>query len=438
MEPLPAAYIAGLTPDDVQVTFRDDRMEEIDFDEPTDLVALTVETYTAKRAYQIASEYRRRGIPVVMGGFHPTLVPDEAIDYAEAIVIGDAENVWPLLIEDFRLGKQQRVYKSSVRPNLSRVIPDRSIFGSRKYFPIGMMDAARGCVYNCDFCAVQTFFDATQNWRGIEAIIRDVKKVQQKHKLIFFIDDNIMVTPDKAKAFFEALIPLRIKWISQADIMATHDEEVLKLMRTSGCQGILIGFESLNPHNLKLMNKSFNTAHGGPAEAVRRLHKYGIRLYATFLFGYDHDSGESFREAVEFCMEHNIFISAFNHITPFPGTPLYQRLHQEGRLLYEKWWLDDRYRYGQVPFQTVLQPGLIQQKCREARSAFYNLRSILTRLKNSANRSDPAVLVAYLFINLILRGDVAQRYGLPLGDPSFKGELIKAHNDGAKHDQIIN
>ncbi|MCP4716267.1 MAG: B12-binding domain-containing radical SAM protein [Deltaproteobacteria bacterium] len=425
MEPLPAAYLAGLTPRDVQITFFDDRMEPIDFDHPADLVAVSVETYTAKRSYQIASEYRRRGVPVVMGGFHPTLLPEEALQYAEAIVIGEAENLWPELIDDFRQGGLKRIYKSSQRPDITAAMPDRTVFGSRNYFPIGIMDAGRGCTYKCDFCAIQAYFQATHNWRGIEALVDEVKRVKAQHKLIFFIDDNLMARPEQAKQFFEALIPLKIKWISQADITTTYDAEMLTLMKKSGCQGILIGFESLNRENLKSMNKGFNAARGGAAEAVRMLHRHGLRLYATFLFGYDADTVDSFGEALDFCIEHNIFITAFNHITPFPGTPLYKRLESEKRLLYDKWWLDDRYQYGDVPFRTIMPADEIRENCRQARAAFYSMRSIAKRLVNATNRNSPAVFAAYMFINMILRNDVSQRYSLPLGDSAYAGELLK-------------
>jgi len=435
MEPLSAAYICALTPDDITITFRDDRMEEIDFDDPADIVAISVETYTAKRSYQIASEYRRRGVPVVMGGFHPTLVPEEAVQYAESIVIGEAEGLWPALIDDFRNGDMKRVYKNAARPVINDVMADRTIFGNRNYFPIGLIDAARGCTYACDFCAIQQFYNTTQNWRDIPTLIEEVKIIRRKHTLIFFIDDNIMACPDRAAHFFEALLPLKIKWITQADISATHDENMLKLMKASGCQGILIGFESLDSDNLKRMKKSFNVLRGGPAEAVKRLHKHGLRLYATFLFGYDHDSLESFQEVLDFCLEHKIFITAFNHVTPFPGTPLYQRLKDEGRLLYDRWWLDDRYRYGMIPFRTGLPVQTVQKKCIEARSMFYSIQSIFRRLYNRANRSNFPVLAAYLFINLLLRNDVSRRFSLPLGDPSYRGELLKVRDSaGAQCD----
>jgi radical SAM superfamily enzyme YgiQ (UPF0313 family) len=432
MEPLATAYIAGLTSDDIDITFWDDRMEKIDFDHPADLVALTVETYTAKRAYQIASEYRRRGIPVVMGGVHPTLVPEEVMHYAEAIVVGEGEDLWPVLIADFMEGRLKRIYKTASRPDISEVLPDRSIFGNRKYFPLGLIDASRGCTYKCDFCTIQEFFDSTQNWRGIDALLEDIKRVRRKNKLFFFVDDNIIANTEKAHSFFEALIPLKIKWLSQADISITYDEETLKLMKASGCEGILIGFESFNVNNLKKLNKGFNADRDGSAEAVRKLLDHKIRLYATFIFGCDHDTPDVFREVLDFCIEHKVFIVGFNHITPFPGTPLYQRLENEGRLLYDKWWLDDRYRYGQIPFRTTMPAEDIQRKCRELRAAFYSVRSIYQRFLHPINHRNLSVSLAYLFINFLLRNDVSQRFNLPLGDSAFNGKIITVSGSGER------
>ncbi len=150
MEPLPAAVIAGLTPKTVEVKFYDDRMEAIPYDEPTDLVALSVETYTARRCYQIASEYRRRGVPVIMGGFHATLCPEEVADYAEAVVIGEAEGLWPEVIDDFRHGKLAKIYRHPKRPSLTGLKPDRTIFRGKRYLSIGLVEAGRGCHFKCD------------------------------------------------------------------------------------------------------------------------------------------------------------------------------------------------------------------------------------------------------------------------------------------------
>ncbi len=425
MESLPAAHLAGLTPKHVELKFYDDRMEEIPFNEPTDLVAISIETYTAKRAYQIATEYRRRNIPVVMGGFHATLVPDEVAEYAEAVVVGEAEAVWHEVIADFESGHLKRVYKSDKRPDIRKAKPDRSILAGKRYLPIGLVEAARGCTFKCDFCVIQTYFDATQNRKDTESILEEIKSISDKQKLIFFVDDNIVSHPREAKEFYRALIPLKIRWVSQAAITMTHDDEMLNLLKASGCQGVLIGFESLNPENLAKMNKSFNGSKGGIERAVQRMNEYGIRLYATFIFGYENDSLESFQETVDFCVRHKIFMAAFNHLTPFPGTPLYKRLESEGKLIYPKWWLADEYKYGQVPFRTNLDPELIRTECVKARKSFYSFRSIWKRMFSKTNSGSFFMLHAFLFINLLLRKEASLRDLYPLGDLNFKGELLK-------------
>jgi radical SAM superfamily enzyme YgiQ (UPF0313 family) len=424
MEPLPPAYIAGLTPNDVDITFFDDRLEPIDFDVPTDLVAISVETYTARRAYQIATEYRRRGVPVVMGGFHPTLVTEEVMDHAESVVVGEAEGLWEQLLKDFSRGEMKPVYRAARRPDITRTAPDRSIFRGKKYLPIGLVEAGRGCTFKCDFCVIQSYFASTQNRRGTPSIVEELRGLKDKRKLFFFVDDNIASHPDEAKAFYEQLIPLKIKWVSQATITMTHDEELLKILKASGCQGVLIGMETLDSRNLRLMNKSFNGNRGGAEEAVRRLHKHSMRLYATFIFGYDFDTEDTFRKTLQFCMDNKIFMAAFNHLTPFPGTPLYERLQKEGRLIYQKWWLDARYRYGNLPFETTFPPEKIQTECMKARAAFYSYRSILQRFFHRTNCGDLSMIYTYLFINLILHHDVHERYNYPLGDPAFEGELL--------------
>ena len=428
MEPLAPATLAGLTPRDRDTTIRfyDDRTEAIPFDEPADLVALSVETYTARRAYQIASEYRRRGVPVVMGGFHPTLMPDEASEFAESIIIGEAEGLWPGVIEDFRAGRLQRVYRQAQRPSLSGLRPDRSIFAGKRYLPVGLVEAGRGCHFRCEFCAVQSYFANTQTRRPTDEIIDEIRRI--KRPLLFFVDDNITSNMDQAKEFFRALIPLKVKWVSQASINAAHDEEFLKLIKASGCQGLLIGFESLNPENLKRMRKSFNTMRGGYERALENLKRHEIPLYVTFILGYDEDHGDTLQETLAFAERHRFYIVAFNHLTPFPGTPLYDRLEREGRLLYDRWWLDPGYRYGMVPFAPRgMTAEDVKQRCIEARQQFYSLRSILKRSANFSVNSRNLFMWSHFFsINLLFRSEVLQRKDFPLGDESYSAPLLKA------------
>jgi radical SAM superfamily enzyme YgiQ (UPF0313 family) len=428
MEALPAATLAGLTPKDVEVRFYDDRMEGIPFDEATDLAAISVETYTAKRAYQIATEFRKRHVPVVMGGFHATLCPEEVAQYAEAVVCGEAESLWPHVIDDARHGKMNKFYRQSGRPALTGLKPDRSIFRGKRYLPIGLIEAGRGCHFKCDFCAVQTVFNATQTRRPVDAIIAEIEQVKRKRKLFFFVDDNITSNLEQAKDFFRALIPAGIRWVSQTSINAAHDEEFLELLVRSGCQGVLIGFESLDPANLRDMNKSFNTMRGGFEKALTNLRRHHIRVYGTFIFGYDRYTPGSFRRTVEFAKDHALYIAAFNHLTPFPGTPLYRRLQDEGRLLYENWWLDERYSYNRIPFQPYgMTPELLQRNCLEARREFYSWRSIFQRGLNPVNRSNWFMWRNFYLINVMHRSDVTMRDHYPLGDESWQGQLLKAN-----------
>jgi radical SAM superfamily enzyme YgiQ (UPF0313 family) len=425
MEPLPAATIAGLTPDDVDVRFYDDRMEAIPFDEPTDLVAISVETYTAARAYQIASAYRRRGVPVVMGGFHATLCPDEVERYAESVVVGEAESVWPLVLDDARSGTLARRYGVAGRPSLAGLRPDRSIFEGKRYLPIGLVEAGRGCHFHCDFCAVQTVFSRTQTRRPTEDVLEEIARIKDRHSLLFFVDDNITSNLAQAKAFFAALAPLKVRWVSQASINAAHDEEFLELVTRSGCQGLLIGFESLDPANLAAMGKSFNTMRGGYEVALANLRRHKIRLYATFVFGYDHDTRDTFAATVDFARRHAFYMAAFNHLTPFPGTPLYARLEREGRLRFDRWWLDPDYAYNVIPFEPAhMSHDELRRGCLEARRSFYGVPSIVRRGLDATNRASAFMWRNFYLINGMLRAEVAARDFYPLGDETDTAPLV--------------
>jgi radical SAM superfamily enzyme YgiQ (UPF0313 family) len=429
MEPLPAATLAGLTPPGADVRFYDDRMEVIPLDEPSDLVAISVETYTAKRAYQIASAYRRRGVPVVMGGFHASLCPDEVAEYADAVVVGEAERTWPDVVDDFRHGTPRKFYRAQGRPSLRGLRPDRSIFRGKRYLPVGLVEAGRGCHFKCEFCAVTTVFGASQTRRPTEEILGEIRRVRNEfgRKLFFFVDDNITSNIDEAKAFFRALIPLKVRWVSQSSINAAHDEEFLELLARSGCMGVLIGFESVDEANLAAMNKRFNTMRGGFEQALANLRRHGIRVYGTFIFGYDGDTPDTFRRTVDFAKGHGLYIAAFNHLTPFPGTPLYERLERAGRLRFARWWLDDGYSYNTIPFHPEQIPAdELQRLCVDARRSFYTWPSIVRRSMMGANRANAFMFRNFFPINALHRADVGARDRYPLGDASWTQPLLKA------------
>lgn len=427
MESLPAATIAGNTPSDVQVSFYDDRLENIPFDNPTDAVAISVETYTAKRSYQIATEYRKRNVPVIFGGFHATLMPDEAARYGEAIVIGEAEGIWPEVIDDLRHGTLKKRYQAAARLPLEMIKVDRSIFAGKKYLPIGLVETGRGCKFPCEFCAIQTFFDRSYRRRPIEYIIEELTALKQQKKIFFFVDDNFAGNIKTAKEVLKAIAHLNIRFITQMSINAAHDEEFLMLLEKSGCAGVLIGFESLNEENLKVMNKRFNQMNGGYKIALRNLRRHNIRIYATFIFGYENDTVASFDETLEFAMDQAFYIAAFNHLTPFPGTPLYNRLQKAGELKYDAWWLDDGYHYNDVPFKPKLLTGEeITRLCVESRRKFYSWKSIFKRIMEPSNRSNGFMFRNYFPINAMHRADVSNRNGYPLGDANWQGTLLEA------------
>lgn len=427
MEPLPAALVSALTPPDVARSFHDDRFEEIPFDAQTDLVAISIETYTAKRAYQIASEYRARGVPVVMGGYHATLCTDEVARHAESVVVGEAESVFPQVIDDYRHGTPQKIYRGTARPDPSQTVPDRSIFRGKRYLPIRLIEFARGCRFRCEFCAVQAFHAATQTHRRVDHVIAELQRVRRPGQLVFFIDDNITSDIESAKELMRAMIPLGVRWVSQSSINVAFDEEALSLMKQSGCQGVLVGFESLDATTLKQMHKGFNAARGGAPAALANFRRHGLRIYGTFVFGYDQDDDATFENTLAFAQDQGLFIAAFNHITPFPGTPLYTRLEKEGRLLMEPWWLDEQYRYGMVPFQPAkLSPEQLAERCIDARRRFYAWRSIGQRLGHWVNLRDPLMAAYFVVINAMHQVDVGGRHGLPLGDAGHRVEILEA------------
>ncbi|MFN7950708.1 MAG: radical SAM protein [bacterium] len=418
MEPLSMATLAALTPPEHEVVFWDDRVEPIPYDERVDLAAITLEAYTARRAYQIAARFRARGVPVVLGGYHATFLPDEAAQHADAVLVGEAEDVWGTIVADAARGALAPRYRSTARPSLRARRPDRSIFANKRYLPLTLVESGRGCMYACDFCSISAFYGKTFEARPAKEVAAEIEATGRKW--IFLVDDNVSMDVERTKELCRELIPLGVRWFSQATINTGNDPELLRLLEKSGCAGILVGFESIDEHNLKAMNKTFNKGPHHYRDALAGLSDHGIKIYATFVFGYDTDPPDIFRRTLDFALEERFFVAAFNHLQPFPGTPLYQRFEREGRLLHPRWWLEPGYRFGQLAYRPRnLSPEALYDELMKTRREFYSARNILARARNvRANLLGPGTGWLHFVVNGLLRKELHDKWATPLGDLS--------------------
>ena len=417
MEPLTFSTLKAMTPDDVEVEVFDDRVEMIDFDTRTDLVAITAEIYTARRAFDIAGRFRAKGIPVLMGGYHTTICPDEVAEHADAILIGNAESVWGEIIEDFRRGEYKARYHGD--PSFTDILPDRSVFGGKKYSRVGVIESSRGCLFDCEFCAITAFHKGKFYKKPLDTLVRDFEAAKAAGKQVFFItDDNFVADQEHAIEVLKELARLKVRWTGQGSLTMARNPELLKRLRESGCTVMLIGYESLESKNLEQMNKSWTSRLGEIDDLTGTLHDGGLNIYATFVFGFDHDTPEIFGRTVDFALKHKFFFTAFNHLAPMPGTRLYKRLLDEGKILEDKWWLNHGARYGEVTFRPeCMTAEALSEMCRQARKRFYTFPSILKR-SFAAKKRNPDWLLYYYYwhLNLKMQQEVDEKMGLPLGE----------------------
>ena len=429
MEPLPLGVLAGLTPPDVECVLHDDRMEAIPYDDPTDLVAITVEIYTARRAYEIAAEYRRRGVRVILGGFHATLAPRECARHADAIFIGDAETLWAQVVADARAGALRRVYRAP--PGVAQaggVQPRRDLFRDKGYLPVTLMQFSRGCRFPCDFCAISVFFDRGHFVRRTEEVLAEIEA--QERRFVFFVDDNFLSNHEAAKAFLRRLVPLRIRWVSQASLDMTDDPELMDLLEASGCIGHVIGFESLSQSNLRSMRKAPNLRTLGPRGArvaggweryerqVQVLRSHHLQTWASFTLGHDGDTVQSIRETCDFALANRFCFAAFNILMPYPGTPFYDRITREGRHLWGgRWWLHPQYRFNHAAFvPRHMSPDELTEACWDCRNRWNRPGAIFRRMWDfKTHLSSPARLGVYLFYNPIYAKETFKKQGMWFG-----------------------
>ena len=417
MEPLNLGVLAALTPPDVEVKLYDDRMEPIPYDEQTDLVGITTETYNARRSYEICAEFRKRGVPVIMGGVHPVLLREEAEQHADSLFLGDAETMWGEVVEDARRRRLKPVYNAPVGRPQPGVLTRRDLFDGKGYLPLTLVQFSRGCRFNCHFCAVARYFKTQQYYRDIPEVIAEIES--QPRKLVFFVDDNINSYPELSIKLYREIKALRIHWVSQSTIDMAEDPRLMDAMLESGCLGHVVGFESVDPRNLKRMRKASNLPRWERyARQLKVMREYGLQTWASFVLGYDFETPDSVKEAADFALDSKFTFAAFNILMPYPDTPVYKQLAAENRLLYDgKWWLHPDYRFNSAAFvPKSCSPEELTQACWDARSRFNSFSSLIYRaLDFKTNMRNPVRFATYLQFNPIFRKEVFKKQGMRFG-----------------------
>ena len=418
MEPLELAVLAGLTPENHNVIVYDDRVEPIEYDCAVDLVGITIQTFTARRAYEICDEFRERGATVVAGGMHVGLAACEAALHAEAVVTGDAELVWAEILKDFENGELHPLYKSSIGVAHPYNIPNRHIYAGKKYLPITLLQFGRGCTNRCDYCATGAYAGGTFCTRSIDHVVEEI--ASQERRYLFFVDDNIVANKNAAKELFRELAGLKVRWVSQASIDMTRDLELMNLMAKSGCLGHVIGFESLDPRNLASVSKQVNleAAKHHYRREIEILRDYGLQTWAAFTLGYDFDTIETIYKTHEFAKKNRFAFAAFNILMPYPGTRFYEKLRSAGRLLYDgAWWHHPEYRFNHAAyFPKLMTPEELTDAGFHCRKAFNTPLSILQRAFDvKTNMRSLLRLGIYALYAPLFRKETFKKQGMRLG-----------------------
>ncbi|MFZ0280156.1 MAG: radical SAM protein [Bacteroidales bacterium] len=376
MWPSLALYILeGLTPAEHSVKVVEEEFERIPFEEEFDLIGISCMTANAPRAYMVADAFREKGTLVVLGGIHPTILPDEALNHADSVVVGEAEGVWEKVLADARAGHLKVKYNDP-DPDLSIYVPKKfSKIIKRKPFNVLPVITTRGCPFDCDFCSVSSIFGKKIRHVPVENVVRDI--VLSGSKKVIFYDDNIIGQPEYAKKLFKAIMPLNIRWVGQSTITLIKDRELMHLAAESGCMGLLIGLETISEPQMKSMKKCIKD----PEElklAIRDIMKMGILVHATMIFGFDTDTIKTFEDTVRFLIECRISTVSFCILTPLPGTRTYEKMVRENRLITTDW---KYYNNRTVVFNPGnMSPYELQIGNWRAKQEFYRFSSIIKRL----------------------------------------------------------
>jgi len=405
---LSTSLLAGLTPPHHEVRIIDESLSGIDFHQEVDLVAITAITPLAPRGYEIADQFRRRGVRVVMGGIHASWLPEEAKAHADSVAIGEADETWPIILRDAEKGELKPFYRQQERTSLNHLpLPRRDLLPRKGYLFQNLIQTTRGCPYDCEFCSVTALHGRTYRMRPVSEIEKELQSLGRSKAYIFFVDDNIVGNLSHTKDLLTMLSHYRLRWVSQGPIHIAENEEIISLMARAGCHGLFIGFESLRQENLSLMGKRMNRieAYG---KAIRRLHDEGIGVYGSFVFGYDYDDLSVFDEFLEFAERNRIEGAFLPVLTPFPGTRIYQRLKQEGRILTEDW---SKYDMATVVFQPKrMAVEELQEGFWRVNRSFYSLPSMLKRIFNPFHLRRSLIIFGPMNLGLWPAVKKARRY----------------------------
>lgn len=335
--PLTLATLAALIPKELnaEVDVCDEMVDKIDkyIKKDYDLVAITLQTSAAIKSYELAKIFKDKGSYVVMGGYHPTYMPDEALEHADTVIVGAAEYAWPRFLKDFKKNKPKRLYDIQGVKGKDIVPPDRSVIPKRKYLKYPAVLANRGCPNHCDFCVISEMWRSC-NPRPIKNVIEEIKSLNSK--MIIFFDPNFFAIRDYAIELMQELKKLHIRWSGSATINCAFDEELMELAEESGCKGLLVGLESLNSQTLKKNKKGFNDPNKYK-EAIEIMHKHKIAVNGCFVLGLDGDTEELLLSLPKQINYLNLNLARFSVLTPVPNSPLYKKLESEGRILTTDW-----------------------------------------------------------------------------------------------------
>jgi radical SAM superfamily enzyme YgiQ (UPF0313 family) len=427
MEPLTFAVLAGFTPPGHEVALCDDRFEPVPYDEPWDVVGINTEVYTARRAYEIADRFRARGVKVVLGGYHTTMAPEESMRHADVAAVGDTDRQWPEILEDLAQGRAKPVYHAPPCANPIEGFDTRwGIFSGKKYLPVALTQFSRGCSGRCEYCATGNIYKGRYAYRAPKEVARELER--DGRRFVFFVDDNLIASPERAKALLRELIPLKLRWTAQASLQFVADKEMMELMRKSGCAGLVVGFETRDAANLAAMNKSTNLACGAYDEVVERIRDAGLLIWAAFLLGYDHETVSSVRETVDWALSKRFAFAAFNILTPYPGTAFYARMRAEDRLLYDgAWWLHDDYRFGYGAFRPKrMTADQLAEEGLRARLQHSAVSQILRRAGDrKTNSKDVWSLLTYFAYNPLFRDEMLKKHGMMLGYRGYERQASR-------------